>query len=202
MTVGAIAETEGSGKNRHTNQRTISAVAREDAYVQLGEPDYPTYVTRADTISIATSADHILQIMADGTSYSRLLRYWIAFTDDRPASDLSPQIGLLRLSTAGTGGTALTPSAHDTADTYAGGAMTLPTAKGTEGAQIHYHYFNIPTAFPSSAVYERIYWEAHPRAKPIIFGTAVTAGIAWKITTGIASATISIHAEFTVTSYL
>ena len=202
MTVGAIAETEGSGKNRHTNQRTISAVAREDAYVQLGEPDYPTYIVRADNISIATSADHILQIMADGTGYTRLLRYWITFTDDRPASDLSPRIILMRTTTAGTGGTAFTSVAYDLADTYAGGMMTLPTAKGTENATLHDHYFNIPTAFPASAIYERIYWEAPLRGKPIIFGTAVTAGLVWKIVTGIASATISIHAEISVTSYL
>jgi hypothetical protein len=203
VTVSSIGVDDAATPDKylHTEQRTISSVAREDQYVQRGQPAYPTYVVRASGISIATTADHILQIMADGTNYTRLLAYKITMTDDRPAADNVAQIGLHRLSTAGTGGGAVTPTPYDTADTYAGGAMTLPTAKGTEGTLVHYRYVNITTAFPSgNGVLAE--WRVPEYGKPIIFGTGTGAGLAWKIISGVASCTISIEAEIATTSYL
>jgi hypothetical protein len=203
VTVSSIGVDDAATPDKylHTEQRTISSVAREDQYVQLGQPAYPTYIVRASGVSIATSADHILQIMADGTNYTRLLAYKITLTDDRPGADNVAQVALYRLSTAGTGGVAGSGAPYDTADTYGGGVMTLPTAKGTEAALLHYRYLNIPTAFPSgNGVLAE--WRVPEYGKPIIFGTGTGAGLAWKIIVGVASCTISIEAEIATTSYL
>jgi hypothetical protein len=205
VTVSSIGVDDAATPDKylHTEQRTISSVAREDQYVQLGQSAYPTYNVRAPGISIATTADHILQIMADGTNYTRLVAYRITMTDDRPAGDNVAQIALHRLSTAGTGGGAGGgASPYDTADTYGGGVMTLPTAKGTEGAVVHYRYVNITTAFPSGHDGVLAEWRVPPYGKPIIFGTGTGAGLAWKIVSGVASCTINIEAEIVVSSYL
>lgn len=204
MAVSSIGvdDAQTPDKYLHTNQRTISATAREDQYVQFGQPAYPTYAVSTGGISIATTADHILQIMADGTNYSRLLWYKITLTDDRPAGDSTAVFQVLRLTTAGTGGVASGTPGYDAADTYAGAAMTLPSSKGTESTGLHTHYCVIPTAFPSGHNGVLAEWEQKPLGKPIIFGTGTGAGIAWKIVAGIASCTISIEAEFIVTSYL
>jgi hypothetical protein len=203
MAVSIVGVDEPAGspdKNLHTNQRTISSVAREDQYVQLGQPAYTTFIAYAHTISIATANAHVLQVMADGTNYTRLHRYKITLTDDRPAADSIALMILLRLTTAGTGGSAVTPASHDT-DSYSGGVMTLPSSKGTESTHLRYDYLQIPTAFPShNGVLAE--WEQHPHEKPIIFGTGTGAGLAWKISSGIASCTVEIHAEFSVTTYL
>jgi hypothetical protein len=204
VTVSSIGVDDAATPDKylHTEQRTISSVAREDQYVQLGQSAYPTYNVRAPGISIATTADHILQIMGDGTNYSRLLRFRITLSDDRPAADSVAQISLVRVTTAGTGGGAATVAAYDAADTYGGAGMTLPTGKGTESTFLQQHYCQIPTAFPSGHNGVLASWEAHQWAKPIIFGTGTTSGLVWKIISGVASCTVNIEAEFITTSYL
>jgi len=188
-------------KRIHTNQRTISGNALEDQYVQEGESAYPTYTVIASGISVATSASHVLQIMADGTNYTRLKALRISLTDDVPASASALLIELYRLSTAGTGGSAVTPAPSDTADTYAGGAMTLPSSKGTEGAKLDQWRLWLPSAV-AGGQRDKATWVYRPGMKPRIFGVATTAGIAFKVNTGVASATIDIVAEFITTSYL
>lgn len=199
MTVSSLEITAGSGTHIHTNSRSISSVTRHDQYIQQGEGAYPTYRATAAGISIATSADHIMQIMADGTNYTRLKWFEIMPTDDVPASATVAFITVLRLTTAGTGGTNLGSSGHDSADTYAGGVMSLPTAKGTEGSTLWHFRLPLQSAHPFQSLYR---WEARYDTKPVIFGTGTAAGIAWKIQTGIASCTVQLNAEFSVTSFL
>lgn len=202
MAVSSIAVTDAASPDKylHTHQRTISSTAREDQYVQQGESAYPTYVVDTGSVSIATSSDHLLQIMADGTNYTRLKRFRIQPTDDIPASASVALVQLFRLSTAGTGGTAKSEAPYDTADNYTGDMRTLPAAKGTESTRL----MNVRLALPSSlgASLDYFEWVELPGMKPIIFGTATSAGLAWKIQTGIASCQIEITAEFIVTSYL
>jgi len=199
MTVSTIgvADAGTPDKYLHTNQRTISSTAREDQYVLPGMGAYPTYSVTRTSISGATTAAHLIQIMGDGTNYSRLLRVHLIPLQSTSASGVRVQI--VRLSSAGTGGTAITPAPYDTADTYAGGAMTLPSSKGTEGAALYTWFGYSPTA--NGVVYP-LRWEAQPQAKPIVFGTATTSGIAVKIVTGVAGLLFDVTAEFLVTSYL
>ncbi len=111
-------------------------------------------------------------------------------------------IELYRLSTAGSGGGAVSARPFDSADTnpYGGTIQTLPSSKGTEGNRLWFDKIwltNSIAAQPNS-----IEWVARDNMKPIIIGSATTDGIAIKITTGIASATVDINVEFTVTPYL
>ena len=197
-TVG-VADADTPDKYLHTNQRTISSTAREDQYVLQGEGAYPTYSVAATGLSITTAASHVLQIMGDGSNYSRLRRITVGVWT--PAVGSATDFHLFRLSTAGTGGTAKTPAPFDTADTYGGGAMTLPSSKGTEGALLAVLGVLHFDSSANNGSYKSLTWEARPGDKPIIFGTATSSGIALKSITGIA-ASVWVHAEFVVTSYL
>jgi hypothetical protein len=198
-TIG-VADADTPDKYIHTNARTISATSREDQFVLLGEPAYPTYTIALSGISVATSAAHVLQVMGDGTNYTRLLR--IKVVPGYATSAAASSISIVRLSTAGTGGTSRTPSPHDTADTYAGGAMTLPSSKGTEAATL----LDFSSLwFPASATGAQQFaqeWLAPPRGKPIILGTATSSGIALKVGTGLSGGTIGFEVTFSTSSYL
>lgn len=200
MAVGSIAVTEGSGKNLWTDQRTVSSVAREAQYVLPAENAYPTFSAVASNISIATSLDHIIFVQADGTNYTRLRKVEITATNDIPAAASVARLFLRRTTTAGSGGGAVTAAAYDTADSYAGTIQTLPTAKGTDGSLLWDIWLPLPAAL-GDALATRT-WVQHPNAKPIIFGTGTGAGITLEVVTGIASATVSVNLEFSVTPFL
>ena len=200
MTVSTIgvADADTPDKYLWTEQRTVSSVAREAQYVLEGESAYPTYCANATNVSIATTADHVLQLMGDGTNYSRLKR--VTIYPYFATADGTLRISLLRISSAGTGGTSVTPRPYDTADTYAGGAMTLPSSKGTEGVTLQ--VWNAMIRGGTVKLDQPIIWEPPRGAKPIIFGTATTNGLAFKIIAGITGGTVDINAEFITTSYL
>jgi len=200
MTVSTVGVDDAATPDKylHTEQRTISGTAREDQYVQLGESAYPTYNAIGANVSLATVNDHLIQVMGDGTNYTRIKR--ISFiVRDHPAAANAAILGLYRLSTAGTGGSAVTPNGYDSADTYGGGAMTLPSSKGTEGALLHSFVIPLPTA-PDDARY--VYWEVLPDTKPMIVGTSTANGLAIKSLWAVASCSLEINVEFITTSYL
>lgn len=117
----------------HTNQRNNGADTVEQ-YVQLtGEPYLATYLITVTTpVSAATANSHLLQIMA-GATYRVGLRRLIVTQIANGTTQVN-QWQLVRLSSAGTGGTSYTPRNVDNADPAAGAtAMTLPSAKGSEG---------------------------------------------------------------------
>lgn len=195
----AVADSDVADKYLHTWQRTISGTAREDQFIQHGQAVYPTYtvVVQASTAGTA-AASHILQVMGDGTNYSRLtrLRVWACAA----SSATQERFTLLRLSSAGTGGTAATVSAYDSADTYAGEAKhSLIASKGTEGAVLLDWVTLYPTSTAEPSYYE---WKAEPGVKPIVFGSATSDGIALKNANAVTGAVVDVHAEFVTTSYL
>lgn len=133
MAEAFVNVTEGSGKKLHGWDRTVGANSVVDEFVIPGQYPYATYIAFSSTTSIATANDHIMQLMAGASLnlYVRRIRVEqvVAITT---ASIV--QFQLYRLTTAGTGGTAITPRPTDSTDAAAGAtAMTLPTAKGTEG---------------------------------------------------------------------
>jgi hypothetical protein len=196
----SIGITTGTDLNLHGDLRSIGGTNRVGQFFLPGWQTYATYSVLASNISVATSAAHVLQIMGDGTNYTRLLRYRITPTDDIPASASVLHFQLWRLSTAGTGGSSVTARPFDAADSaYGGGAMTLPTAKGTEGVQLWAHRIPVPSALP---LVSGIEWAASERGKPIIFGTGTGNGVAFKIVTGVSSCTVDIECEIVVSSYL
>lgn len=200
MAVSSVGVTTGTDKYLHTNSRSISSQTREDQYILPGEAAYPTFAAIASNISLATSASHLLFIQADGTLYSRLKRVVITPTNDIPAAASVAQIQIVRTSTAGSGGSSVTCQPFDTADSYSGTAQTLPSSKGTEGVVLWECWLPLPAALGDSLAVRS--WEPPQGGKPIVFGTGTGAGICFKVVTGIASATVTIVAEFTTTTYL
>jgi hypothetical protein len=204
MAEGFINQTEGSGKKSHTWNRTIGANSIEDEFVLPGEYPYATYGITTAAVSFATSADHVLQIMAGGTLPVRLRRVIIAQSVlVTAAAELT--IICLRLTTAGTGGTVVTPRPFDSADGAAGcTAMTIPTAKGTEGVELWRRRTWLVQTAPTQGIAGgiQIAWEQLPNEKPIIIPAGTANGIAFKIATGRAGAQGDVMAEVVETNFV
>ena len=96
MPVGSIAVTEGSGKNLHTWQRSVSAVNREEQYGQLAEPGLPTFTAVAAAISTATVNDHILTLNAAASIYGRVYRITIRQSANATAAAIAT-FGIYRI---------------------------------------------------------------------------------------------------------
>ena len=202
MTVSTIDIADAASPDKYlwTEQRTVSSTAREMQVVYAGESPYPTYYARASRISIATSSDHILMIQADGTNYSRLKHLEITCTDDLPASASVAHLVLYRTTTAGSGGSAVSVGAYDTADTYGGTVQTLPSSKGTEANLLYDFWLTMPASLGDTL--PRVEWTYKPGMKPIIWGTSAASGLVVQIVTGVASTSLSVMAEFITTTYL
>jgi hypothetical protein len=155
-------------------------------------------------VSLATVNDHLLQIMAGSSNYVRIRRIHIEQANNATAAAFGV-IEIWRLTTAGTGGTAVTPAKFDTGDAAAGAtAMTLPTAKGTEGTLLFRPVMLWRQAVSATtAQYDDVFeWTQHPGQKPIIIPAGTSNGIAIKSTTATASATVSMWVEFVETPWL
>lgn len=199
MAESELAVTPGSGLNLRTDTKTIAATTRHQQVVLLGDPSGATYTAVAAYLSCATSASHLLFIQGDGTNYTRIHRIRIMTRGAGTAGVLD--IKAFRTSTAGSGGSTVNGRPFDAADTdpYGGTIQTLPTSKGTEGNQLLQATFPSYAATGSVGTWE---WRAGDRSKPIIIGTSTANGLALKLQTGIASITVDIEVEFTVTSFL
>jgi hypothetical protein len=200
MASGIVQVTEGVGKKLDTWSRIIGGNTVEDEFVLPGEFPYASYTAVATGVSSATAASHMMQIMAGAGLNVRIRRIRVnqlAAAGGVNTIDLS----IVRLTTAGTGGTVITPSKLDNGDAAAGAtAMTLPTVKGTEGAILWDESMWVGTAAipPSNGRWE---WVQHPGSKPIIIPAGATNGIAIK-NTALATATFSITVELVETSFL
>lgn len=203
MPESLVQVTSGAGPKLHTWQYTVGANNVEQEFGLPGEYPYPTYSVVATNVSVATTADHLLQLMAGASLRVRLRRIWISqLTIVTTAAQLYLEV--LRLTTAGTGGGVVTPRPFDTNDAAAGfTAMTLPTAKGTEGVQLLRRTFNLNQALSTTATNLSAWVEyvQMPNEKPIIIPAGTANGIALKVTTGRAGATVDIVAELVETSF-
>jgi hypothetical protein len=197
----SIAVTQGSGRNVHTNDRTISAVLVQDQFMLPGEFPYATYSVLSGAVATATANSHLLQIMAGASLNVRIRRITIR-QGTPPAAVNANELNIVRLTTAGTGGTAVTPAKADSGDSAAGAtAMTLPTAKGTEGVI----YKQSPAWLGTSALPapQPVWlWEQLPNTKPIIIPAGTANGIAIKNVGALATATVYIEVEVVETSFL
>ena len=194
MPFSLIAMSEGSGKNLDTFQRTTTAGTVEDQVVLLGEQHLAGYTAVSGVISTATANSHLLQIMAGASLKVRVRRlelYQIAVCTT--AAIMQLDIG--RLTTAGTGGTAITPNPCDPSDAAAGAAgMTLPTAKGTEGALLWrgsaYMQQTISASTPHNLpiLVVELDWN---RTKPWTVAAGATNGIYVKNVSAVAAGTVA-----------
>ena len=205
MAESLVQVTEGVGKKLHTDQKTIGANTVEDEYVLPGEPFLPTYVAVAQNVSVATSSDHVLTLNAGASLKVRIRRITIEQATNATAA-ASIRLTIVRTTTATpTGGSAITPSPHETSDVASGAtARSLPTAKGTETAILGSAYLTLRQAVSATgsvsddSPYE---WRHMPGSKPLIIPVGATNGIVIKVGTGVAGATVDATIEFVETSF-
>lgn len=201
MAESIVQVTEGVGKKFHTWSRVVSAQTVEQQFVLPGEFVYATYTVVASLISVATAADHLLQIMAGASLNVRIRRIYVRQAAAVTAAS-SSGIDVVRLTTAGTGGTAVTPRPLDTADAAAGcTAQTLPTAKGTEGSIVIEDRIGLIQTQPVVDT-AKMEWRQSPNAKPLIIPAGVANGIAIKNLNANAGASVTITVELVETAYL
>lgn len=205
MTASSLSVTPGSGLRLATNSYTEGAVTVHDQKAIIGEPYLPEYRILAASVSTATLDSHVLQIMA-GASLNLYVRRIRVYQGTLATTAVLARFDIARLTTAGTGGTALTPAPFDTTDAAAGATgMTLPTVKGTEGTVVELAtgYFAqtiLATAVPNQALlYD---WDfGGLRQKAIRIPAGAANGLAVKNRTAVAGAAVMVVIEFTEASF-
>lgn len=204
MAESVVNVTEGSGKKLHTWARTVGANTVEDEFVIPGEYPLASYLVLISNASMAVANDHLIQVMAGASLNVRIRLIHLDQGTNTGAAAIG-SLELWRLTTAGTGGTAVTPQKFDTADAAAGAtAMTLPTAKGTESAQLLRQIFNAQqttVATPGQNGKQIFHWEQKRGTKPIILPAGTANGIAVKTASAVGG-TVSGWVELVETTFV
>lgn len=199
-----VQVTEGAGKKLHTFERTIGANAVQDEVVLHGEPYLASYVAIGGSVSVATANSHPLQLMAGSSLNVRVRRIRVWQTGLATTANIY-NCELRRLTTAGTGGTVITPNPLDTGDAASGAtAMTLPTVKGTEGVLLGWATsYWVQTISASTPTTEPLFvWDFEfQRTKPLIIAAGTSNGIAVKNIPGIAGAQVVVEVIFNESSF-
>lgn len=203
MPEGFTNVTEGSGKKLHTFELTIGANTVQDEIVRLGDQYQASYIIDQGSTSVATANDHTIQVMAGGSLnvYIRRIRIFQMVLATTAAL---ATIEIIRLTTAGTGGTSNAVDKLDDTDAGAGAtAMALPTAKGTEGTRLMRfsvpYIQTVPTGGFSPLMFDHIFGEG--KAKPLRIPAGTTNGICIKHVTAVAGASVGCIIELTETNY-
>jgi len=188
-----ISITQGSGTKLHTFDRSIGGNTVHDEVILHGEPYLATYVIApAASVSIATANDHVCQVMA-GASLNVVIRRIRVYQTVPTSSATFSQLALFRLTSAGTGGTAITPAPLDSADAASGAtAMTLPSAKGAEGVQVGRQAMGITQTQPVAGIGPvLVEWDFERfRTKGLRIASGTSNGIAIKSLTAAAAASV------------
>ncbi len=181
--------TEGTGKKLQTWQRVIGANTVESEVVIAGDSYLPTYAVTFSDVDVATSAAHVVQLMA-GASKPLLIRRIRLRQHNLSTGTTAFQVAIIRLSSAGTGGATLTPRQWDQSDAAVGAtAMSLPSAKGTESVELERLMWSAYAAHPFHVL--DMVWEPPHGSKPIIVPAGTSGGIAIKIVVGVTGASLT-----------
>jgi len=124
---------EGTARKVRTFQRTDDAANTVEEWMYAtSEPVLPAYTVTATNIAGVTADSHIMQVMAGADDRVGIRRVTI-YQNAAASTTRQARLQLVRLSTAGTGGSAITPDPLDPASAASGAtAATLPSSKGTE----------------------------------------------------------------------
>ena len=203
MAASSIQVTQGSGTRLASNSYTEGAVTVHDEKMILGEQYLPTYTIGGAGPSIATINSHLLQIMA-GASLRVRIRYIEISPGTAATTALRGAWGILRLTSAGTGGTAITPRPLNTTDAASGAtAMTLPTAGGTEGVTLWAMSDNVWQTMPANGrIGPTVSFDSDRlRSQPIVIPAGTANGIVIKNLIAVAGADVNINVVFDESSF-
>lgn len=206
MPESIVQVTEGAGKKLHTFQRTVGANTVEDEVVAIADPWVASYLVAGGDSTIGASGQVLLQLMAGAALNVYVRRIFLVQTTLAGAAATFTG-SIQRHTTAGTGGTAVTPALFDTSDGASGAtAMRNPVTPGTLTTFLHPILFAITNAAPlraSQGGENSWWWEANAArgVKPIRIPAGITNGIAIRSNGAIATATIQVVIEFTEQSF-
>jgi hypothetical protein len=202
-----IQVTAGSGTKMATSNYTDGADSKHDEVVVHGEQHLPTYFVVTGSVSAATNLSHLIQVMAGSSLHLYIRRVWVYQQAAITTAALVP-FSLIRLTTAGTGGTSLTASIAplDTGDSAAGAAsMSLPTAKGTEGTTVGPHQVAVPvqTAPTSGQTGLLAFWDFSTilRGKALRIPSGTANGICVSNRAAAAGLSVYVGVEFSEAPY-
>lgn len=179
-------------------ERSISSNTVEQQRIVIAESFMPTFVaSNPNAISTATANSHLIQIM--GSTINRVyLRRIRVYQLANAGSATMAAFQLLRLSSAGTGGTSLNNGAYDPSDTNSTAAvMTLPSAKGSETTNLGLWTGDILSvaATAGNDYVLDLDWRDTKSKCPVIAAGATT-GLCLKLLTAVASATVQVTIEW------
>lgn len=198
MGTSFVSVDEGSARKIRTFQRTDGADTVEEWMYAESEPFLAAY-TVSVTTAIATSEanSHLLQIMAGSTLDVGIRRITVAQMAN--GTTQVNQWQLVRLTTAGTGGTSYTPRPHAPGDSASGAtamAAVVSPNKGTEGVALG-SFVVLTHATAATVGLNPIFdrqW-ALDRTKGLWIAAGTSNGIALKNITASASTTVHITVE-------
>ena len=129
-----VEVTQGTGTKTHSLQRVIGVNTVEQSVVVRGEPYLASYlVTQGGSAgqSIATANTNLVQLLA-GASLRVYLRRIRIYQRALATTAAICGFDVVRATTAGTGGTAVTPARRDTTDSASGASVLYGiTSPGT-----------------------------------------------------------------------
>lgn len=190
MAESFVNVTEGSGKKLHTNTRVIGADTVHDEVTVDGEAYLATYAVTFNNVDASTNGVHLIALMA-GASLKLRIREIHVNQHALATAAGRMSFTIRRLTTAGTGGTVVTPVAFDPADAAAGAtARVVPGTPGTEtaGSEIIRGALGMQSAAPNPGTPGFI-WEQEPNHKPIIVSAGTSNGIALIVSTATGTGT-------------
>lgn len=181
--------------------RTVGVNTTEEEIHLLGEPYLATYSVTATGFTTATGGQTRVQLMAGASLNLRINRIQI-YQRALGAADATQLFQIVRLTAAGSGGTAVTPAPFDSGDAAAGATCqydmtTLPTS----GTILHGDIaigvrLNNPVL--ASDGWE---WRAGDRHKPIIVPAGTSNGIGLWARNSIGTATFMATIEFSESNF-
>jgi hypothetical protein len=139
-----------------------------------------------------------------GTTLKVLIRRITLEQNSNATTGAPLPFAIVRLTTAGTGGTALTPRPYDSTDAASGATgMTLPTVKGTEGVTLLEGVLTMRQTVAAAGTQPDDVWQWTQPAnlKPIVIPAGTANGICLKLSSAIAAATGLCNIEFVELNY-
>jgi hypothetical protein len=172
-----IGGSDGSGILRRMNVDGLGNII-------IGEPNQPAGICYQNHILCNTVSSHLVEIMSGASK--RLYIRRIRIMQSGPASTAGMlSISMKRLMTAGTSGTTITLAPNDPDDTLTASAMTLPSAKGTEGAEVaDWRMWCYDSNGPLGNLWTPPAWDDGPHVKSLIANAGATNGFCFKLTGG------------------
>lgn len=191
-----LTDGDGSGGLR-VNDQTIGGTAVSTQYVAIGQTGTKTYTARFQDVSIATANAHVLELMGDGTAYPKIHEIYLAQAGT-VATRTTAEFTVVRLSSSGTGGTAVSARPLNPANTnpYAGTIQVLPSSGGGE-AQILLNKKLYMAQSDGVGAGDELTWTPPLATEPIISGNGTASGICIKNLRAVTGGTVAGYVVFT-----